>query len=59
VAVAPHTLIQESRQRPSPQRGVGGLVFQLGWPHFWLVVFMLGTLLGLVSLIFFIGGWPR
>lgn len=59
VAVAPHTLIQESRQRPSPQRGVGSLVFQLGWPHFWLVVFMLGTLLGLVSLIFFIGGWPR
>ena len=45
----------DQRPRPSSSRNLrrNGL-FQLGWPHFWLLVGILGGMLGLVALIFFV-----
>lgn len=48
-----HALANDGRQRP-PARSVrrNGLL-QLGWPHFWLLVGILGGTLALVVLVFY------
>ena len=42
---------KEWRQRPAP-RDTRSVLFQLGWPHFWLLTAILGGMLGLVGLAF-------
>ena len=40
------------RQQPA-HRGTRDGVIQLGWSHFWLLIGILGGMLGLVVLVFF------
>ena len=39
--------------RPPAHRGPRNEVLQLGWFHFWLLISILGGMLGLVVLVFF------
>jgi len=42
----------EKGLRPLAHRGTRNGVLQLGWPHFWLLIAILGGMLGLVVLMF-------
>jgi hypothetical protein len=42
----------EKGLRPLAHRGTRNGVLQLGWPHFWLLIAILGGMLWLVVLIF-------
>ena len=48
-----HALIQDRRPRPPARPWSRNGLLQLGWPHFWLLVGILGGMLGLVALVFF------
>jgi len=47
-----HGLSEKPWRRPSAHRGVRNGVLQLGWFHFWLLIGILGGMLGLVVLVF-------
>jgi hypothetical protein len=47
-----HGLTQNGWRRPRARRGAGNGVLQLGWFHFWLLIAILGGILGLVGLVF-------
>ena len=56
-----HSLIHDEAAQPRRRRlnvKRNGLV-QLGWPHFWLLSSILGGMLALVALIFFIYLYPE
>jgi len=54
--MGPHVLAQERRRHPpSSQVRLSGLL-QLGWPHFWLLIAVLGGILGVVAIVLF---WPN
>ena len=44
---------EEERRPPSARAGRNGLLL-LGWPHFWLLTGILGGMLGLVALVYFV-----
>jgi hypothetical protein len=48
-----HGLIQKGWRRPPAHRGTRNGVVQLGWSHFWLLIAILGGMLGLMVLVFF------
>ena len=48
-----HGLTQKGWRRPPAHRGTRNEVLQLGWSHFWLLISILGGILGLVALVFF------
>jgi hypothetical protein len=48
-----HGLTQKGWRRPPAHRGTGNGLLQLGWSHFWLLIGILGGMLGLVVLVFF------
>ena len=41
-------------RRPRSPRLNGAALTRLGWPHFWLLSGILGGMLGLVALVFFV-----
>ena len=47
-------LTQKGWRRPPAHRGTRNAVLHLGWPHFWLLIGILGGMLGLVGLVFFV-----
>ena len=47
------SLSQKEWRRPTAHRGTRDGVLQLGWSHFWLLIGILGGMLGLVVLMFF------
>jgi hypothetical protein len=47
-----HSLSEKPWRRPSAHRGGRNEVLQLGWFHFWLLIGILGGMLGLVVLVF-------
>jgi hypothetical protein len=51
--MAAHGLTQKGWRRPPANRGTRDEVLQLGWFHFWLLISILGGMLGLVVLVFF------
>ena len=52
--VASHALThEEARRGPVRPRRRNGLL-QLGWPHYWLLVGVLGGILSLVAMVFLI-----
>jgi hypothetical protein len=52
--VTAHSLThQEAAKPPGRRAGRNGLV-RLGWPHFWLLSAVLGGMLAVVGLVFFI-----
>jgi hypothetical protein len=49
-----HSLSEKGSRRPLANSGTrNGVLLQLGWSHFWLLIGILGGLLGLVVLMFF------
>jgi len=48
-----HSLSQKDWRRPTAHRGPRNGVLQLGWSHFWLLIGILGGMLGLVLVTFF------
>ena len=46
------SLSQKEWRRPTANRGTRNGVLQLGWSHFWLLISILGGMLGLVVLVF-------
>jgi hypothetical protein len=48
-----HSLTEKGWRRPSADRGTSHPIVQLGWSHFWLLIGILGGMLGLVVLVFF------
>ena len=48
-----HSVSQKEWRRPTAHRGSRNGVLQLGWGHFWLLIGILGGMLGLVVLVFF------
>lgn len=49
-----HSLSEKGWRRPLANRGTrNGVLLQLGWSHFWLLIGILGGMLGLVVLMFF------
>jgi len=48
-----HSLSQKGWRRPPARYGNRNGVIQLGWSHFWLLIGILGGMLGLVVLMFF------
>jgi hypothetical protein len=48
-----HSLSENGWRRPPTHRGTRNEVLQLGWSHFWLLIAILGGMLGLVVLVFF------
>ena len=46
-----HGLTEKGWRRPA-RRGTRNAVLQLGWFHFWLLIGILGGILGLVGLVF-------
>jgi len=52
--VSAHTLINEGGRRATVRRrGRNGLL-QLGWWHFWFLISILGGMLALAAMVFFI-----
>ena len=52
--MASHALThEEARRGPARPRRRNGLL-QLGWPHYWLLVGVLGGILSLVAMVFLI-----
>ena len=51
--VASHALTREDGRRPAARFPRNGLL-QLGWPHYWLLVGVLGGMLALVAMVFLI-----
>ncbi len=47
-----HGLTQKGWQRPPARRVTRNGVLQLGWSHYWLLIGILGGMLGLVVLVF-------
>ena len=55
--MASHALThQEAARQPAGRKRRNGLL-QLGWPHYWLLVGVLGGMLALVALVFLIAIW--
>lgn len=50
-----HTVVHEESRR----RTAKAARFELGWPQFWLLSGILAGILGLVTLVFFIGVFSR
>jgi hypothetical protein len=48
-----HSLSRKEWRRPPAHRGTRNGLLQLGWFHFWLLIAILGGMLGLVALVFF------
>jgi hypothetical protein len=48
-----HALTHEHRQRPRTQNARRNGLLQLGWPHYWLLIGILGGMLALVGLVFY------
>jgi hypothetical protein len=48
-----HSLSAKGWRRPATHRGNRNEVLQLGWSHFWLLIGILGGMLGLVVMMFF------
>ena len=46
-----HSLSQKEWRRPTAHRGTRNGVLQLGWSHFWLLIGILGGMLGLAGVI--------
>jgi hypothetical protein len=53
-----HALTDERRSRAPMRSSRENPLFQLGWPHFWLFVAILGGSLALVALVFFAASMP-
>ena len=51
--MASHALTREDDRRPVARATRNGLL-QLGWPHYWLLVGVLGGMLALVAMVFLI-----
>ena len=49
-----HSLTHQEAARPPARRSVRNGLVRLGWPHFWLLAAVLGGMLALVGLVFFI-----
>jgi hypothetical protein len=47
-----HSLSEKGWRRPSTHRGNRSEVLQLGWSHFWLLIGILGGMLGLIVVVF-------
>jgi len=47
-----HSVGENEWRRPLAHRGTRNGLLQLGWSHFWLLISILGGMLGLVVLIF-------
>jgi len=47
-----HSLSEKGWRRALAHRGTRNGVLQLGWSHFWLLIGILGGMLGLVVLLF-------
>ena len=52
--MASHALTHEEARRPRPRRPARRSLTQLGWLHYWLLTAILGGMLALVALVFFI-----
>jgi hypothetical protein len=52
--MSPHALTQDRRPRLAARPWSRNGLLQLGWPHFWLLAGILGGMLGLVALVFFV-----
>jgi hypothetical protein len=48
-----HSLSEKGMRGPLAHRGTRNGLLQLGWSHFWLLIGILGGMLGLVVLMFF------
>lgn len=48
-----HALTHDRRQRPPGRSVTRNGLLQLGWPHFWLLIGILGGTLALVVLVLF------
>jgi hypothetical protein len=48
-----HALTRDGRHRPPAWRVRRNGLLQLGWPHFWLLIGILGGSLALIVLVFF------
>lgn len=48
------SLIHQEASGPRAHRSVRNGLVRLGWPHFWLLSAVLGGMLALVGLVFFI-----
>lgn len=46
-----HSLTHREWRRTAAHRRVGNGMLQLGWPHFWLLIGILGGILGLVAFV--------
>jgi hypothetical protein len=53
--VTAHSLTHEGGRRSPAGRGSRNGLLQLGWSHFWLLSGILGGMLALVVLVFFLG----
>ena len=49
-----HSLTHQEAARPPARRAAGNGLVRLGWAHFWLLAAVLGGMLALVGLVFFI-----
>jgi hypothetical protein len=47
-----HSLSEKGWRRPPTHRGTRYEVLQLGWAHFWLLIGILGGMLGLIVVVF-------
>ena len=47
-----HSLSEKGWRRPPTNRGTRHEVLQLGWSHFWLLIGILGGMLGLIVVVF-------
>jgi len=55
--VASHALTHEEARRSHVRPGRRNGLLQLGWPHYWLLVGVLGGILSLVAMVFLISAW--
>jgi len=51
--VTAHALTHEGEEQSTRRRVSRNGVLQLSWPHFWLLIGILGMMLALVGLVFF------
>ena len=49
-----HGLTHEEARRTPVRRATKSGLLQLGWPHYWMLAGILGGMLALVALVFFV-----
>lgn len=54
-----HSLTHQEAGKPPARRVARNGLVRLGWPHFWLLSAILGGMLALVGLVFFIARVSR